>query len=256
MLFRSKEGMKFYCTTDGYLDQNGGEKDFPFGKRRFSNIIKEYHDKSMANQQTVFLDEILKYESIIPNNDRNDDITLIAFEIGETSEYKEKKVQEIVKYEGAMTQNVIASCMDNIESKINNMNTMSIISTITIEYCQNIMKYIKNEDIPSGTIEVQYVNNEYYIITATNIIFSDDKKIIEPKLQEIKSLDKSGIKKRYKELRRTGVNTHENGGGIGLYEIAKVSDHIEYEFKLIGEQKYCFTMKSFVKLGTKQILKT
>ena len=76
-----KEGMKFYCTTDGYLDQNGGEKDFPFGKKRFGNIIKENHTFSMADQQTKFLFEMMNYESMIENNDRNDDMTVIGFEI-------------------------------------------------------------------------------------------------------------------------------------------------------------------------------
>ncbi|MEA3315997.1 MAG: SpoIIE family protein phosphatase, partial [Campylobacterota bacterium] len=76
-----EDGMKFYCTTDGYLDQNGGEKDFPFGKKRFGNIIKENHTKSMDNQKSIFIDEMNKYEVMIENNDRNDDMTLIAFEI-------------------------------------------------------------------------------------------------------------------------------------------------------------------------------
>ena len=35
-----KEGMQFYCTTDEYIDQNGGEKDFPFGKKYIKSEIK------------------------------------------------------------------------------------------------------------------------------------------------------------------------------------------------------------------------
>ncbi len=73
--------MKFYCTTDGYLDQNGGEKDFPFGKKRFKNIIKENSDKSMKIQKDIFINEIKKYESVVVNSERNDDITVIGFEI-------------------------------------------------------------------------------------------------------------------------------------------------------------------------------
>ncbi|MEA1917932.1 MAG: PAS domain S-box protein [Campylobacterota bacterium] len=73
-----EEGMKFYLTTDGYLDQNGGEKGFCFGKKRFQNIIKEYGDESMADQQEVFLYELDSYEA---DYERNDDVTLIAFEI-------------------------------------------------------------------------------------------------------------------------------------------------------------------------------
>ena len=73
--------MKFYCTTDGYLDQNGGEKDFPFSKKRFGNIIKDIHLKPMAEQKEIFIAEMDKYESMIENNDRNDDMTVIVFEI-------------------------------------------------------------------------------------------------------------------------------------------------------------------------------
>ncbi len=254
-----EEGMKFYCTTDGYLDQNGGEKDFPFGKKRFGNIIKKHHKEPMTQLQTIFQEEMSEYEGMIPNNDRNDDMTIISFEIGEQSDFIEDKIIEIVKYEGVMTQNVIASAMDNIETKITNMGMMGTVSTITIEYCQNMMNYSKgireedgNDIIPAGQIEVQYINDESYEIIATNIVSIEDKEKIEPKLIEIQGLDKSGIKKRYRELRKSGENTHGKGGGIGMYEIAKVSTSIEYGFNKINDDKYYFTMKSFVKSKVKE----
>jgi len=254
-----KEGTKFFCTTDGYLDQNGGEKDFPFGKKRFGNIIKNNYKESMAELQTIFQMEITEWESAIINNDRNDDMTVIGFEVDKQSDFIEKTKEEIVKYEGVITQNVIAAAMDNIESKIPNIGLIGTISTITIELCQNMMNYSKNteinsrEIIPAGKIEVQNLNNEYYEIMAINIISVDDKQKIEPKLIEIQSLDRKGIRARYKELRRSGENTHGKGGGIGFYEIAKVSNNIEYNFKAINDDKYYFTMKSVVKIKTKEL---
>ena len=73
-----KEGMQFYLTTDGYLDQNGGEKSFPFGKKRFQNIIKQYHKETMADQQEVFLHEFANYQE---DEETNDDVTLIGLKI-------------------------------------------------------------------------------------------------------------------------------------------------------------------------------
>ena len=73
-----KEGMQFYLTTDGYLDQNGGEKSFPFGKKRFQSIIKEYHLEQMADQQEVFLYTLDEYQG---DEETNDDVTLIGFKI-------------------------------------------------------------------------------------------------------------------------------------------------------------------------------
>jgi len=77
-VINAKDGMKFYISTDGYLDQNGGEKGFPFGKKRFSEIISEFHHESFADQQEIFLDSLHEYQK---NQDRNDDVTVIGIKI-------------------------------------------------------------------------------------------------------------------------------------------------------------------------------
>ncbi len=69
---------KLYLTTDGYLDQNGGEKGFPFSKKRFMNIINNYHKESFADQQEIFMYSLASYQQ---DYERNDDITLIGFEV-------------------------------------------------------------------------------------------------------------------------------------------------------------------------------
>ena len=73
-----KEGMLIYLTTDGYLDQNGGKKGFPMGKKRFRTIIEEYHEESLADQQEVLLEELFDYQG---SEERNDDITVIGMRI-------------------------------------------------------------------------------------------------------------------------------------------------------------------------------
>jgi len=73
-----EEGMQFYLTTDGYLDQNGGDKGFPFGKKRFKKIIENSYKKSMQEQQEIFVNELETYQQ---NEIRNDDVTLIGLKI-------------------------------------------------------------------------------------------------------------------------------------------------------------------------------
>lgn len=73
-----KKGMNFYLTTDGYLDQNGGEKGFPFGKKKFSEIITKNTNQSYADQQEIMLYTLADYQG---NEDKNDDITVIGFKI-------------------------------------------------------------------------------------------------------------------------------------------------------------------------------
>jgi hypothetical protein len=244
-----KEGMKFYCTTDGYLDQNGGQKDFPFGKKQFGNIIKDNHTKPMIEQKQAFLTAMDNWESAIEDNDRNDDMTVIAFEIQETF----IKPIIILEYDGILTQGIIAHSMDVLEHSIEDMSMMGKISTLVVELTQNMMKYSKSADLnctdirPAGFIEVTRGEDCYYHIITNNIVSLQDKQKIEKTLQEIDSLDEAGIKKRYKELRRSGANTHEKGGGIGFYEIAKLISSMEYNFENINDEKCEFLFRCVVK---------
>ena len=73
-----KSGMKFYLTTDGYLDQNGGEKEFPFGKKRFQKILEENNEKIFQEQKEIFVKELEEYQQ---DHERNDDVTVIGIKI-------------------------------------------------------------------------------------------------------------------------------------------------------------------------------
>jgi len=159
-------------------------------------------------------------------------------------------------YGGFLSQSLIASMTEALEKEAESndlkMSISNNIFTIFIELSQNMMNYSKSKDIndnsikPEGLIIVSRDNNGNYFIDSRNIISREDKDKIEPKLIEIDSLDLDGIKKRYKELRRSGKNTHGKGGGIGFYEIAKRCDKIEYDFKEINENKFYFHIKTFL----------
>ena len=71
-----KEGMQFYCATDGYLDQNGGEKGFPFSKKRFTKLIQEHMNEPFAGKKEILLNTLEKYQG---DEERNDDVTLVGF---------------------------------------------------------------------------------------------------------------------------------------------------------------------------------
>ena len=73
----SKESI-FYVSSDGYWDQNGGEKNLPFGKRRLKKMLDEIHNESMADQQEEFL---YTFEAYKNNNIVNDDVTVVGFKI-------------------------------------------------------------------------------------------------------------------------------------------------------------------------------
>ena len=203
-----KEGMKFYCTTDGYLDQNGGSKDFPFGKKRFGNIIKEKYTENMIKQQSIFLNEMMIYEDMVENNERNDDMTVVAFEI------KQSDIKEIIlEYEGVLTRDIISHSINIIEHNISNTDMIDNISTIVTKLTKNMMKYSKSHDMnckdirPAGLIEVLKDKNNKYRVRSKNILSIEDKEKIEK---------------------------------IGFYKIAKLAQNIDYKFKAINDEKFIF----------------
>ncbi|EDZ62054.1 hypothetical protein SMGD1_0082 [Sulfurimonas gotlandica GD1] len=132
------------------------------------------------------------------------------------------------------------------------INASNNIFTVFIELSQNMINYSKSAQVdekalrPQGLILVSKSGEGIYHIHNQNIVSIQDKEKIEPKLLEIQYLDRDGIKKRYRELRKSGQNTHCQGAGIGFYEIAKRCNSIEYEFKEINENKFYFYLKTTI----------
>ena len=159
-----------------------------------------------------------------------------------------------LSYGGFLSQALISSMTEALEKEAEeseiSMGISNNIFTIFIELSQNMMNYSKTKDktnrdiAPHGLIFVSKDDEGNYFVDSQNIISIEDKNKIEPKLIEIQSLDRDGIKKRYRELRKSGKNTHGKGGGIGFYEIAKRCDKVQYDFKEINEDKYYFHIKT------------
>ncbi len=161
-----------------------------------------------------------------------------------------------LSYGGFLSQALISGMTEALEKEAESseisMNESNNIFTVFIELAQNMMNYSKSAHADDKSVKAQGLilvskNDEgIYNIHSQNIVSIQDKEKIEPKLLEIQSLDRDGIKKRYRELRRSGQNTHGKGGGIGFYEIAKRCNSIEYEFKPINENKSYFHLKATI----------
>ncbi len=67
-----------YIATDGFWDQNGGEKGLPYGKKRLKKMLENIHNESMEKQEAEFL---AAFEAYRDGSDVNDDVTVIGIEI-------------------------------------------------------------------------------------------------------------------------------------------------------------------------------
>ncbi len=69
-------GWTYYMTTDGYLDQAGGEKRFGFGNKRFEQLLMDNAQKPLSEQAGAFTDALDAYMGDLP---QRDDITVLSF---------------------------------------------------------------------------------------------------------------------------------------------------------------------------------
>jgi phosphoserine phosphatase RsbU/P len=67
-----------YLTTDGFIDQSGGEKGFGFGGARFAALIQSCSSIAVRDQAEVFRRSLGAYQGAGP---QRDDITVFAFSI-------------------------------------------------------------------------------------------------------------------------------------------------------------------------------
>lgn len=73
-----KEGDTFIVTTDGFIHQNGGQKNYPFGKKRLYKMIQGYDNENFDSIKDEYEANL---ESYMNNEQQRDDITVFAFRV-------------------------------------------------------------------------------------------------------------------------------------------------------------------------------
>lgn len=68
----------FYLYSDGITDQTGGNKNFPYGNKKFKTFLAEIQNTKLNKQKELILDNLQDYQK---TNTRRDDVTVIGFKI-------------------------------------------------------------------------------------------------------------------------------------------------------------------------------
>jgi len=67
-----------YLTTDGYLDQPGGKKGLPFGRKRFQSLLQDIHLLSCPEQKKRLLEAFNTWRG---DQEQVDDVSLISLKL-------------------------------------------------------------------------------------------------------------------------------------------------------------------------------
>lgn len=67
-----------YLSSDGIVDQIGGERRIAFGKKRLKQLLHDHRHLPMAEQENAIVQAFLAYQG---NEERRDDVTLFGFRV-------------------------------------------------------------------------------------------------------------------------------------------------------------------------------
>lgn len=244
----------FYLSTDGYMDQNGGEKGFPFGRKRFMQCLQESHDISMQAVSKRLEERLQEYQGVY---ERNDDIAIIGVRLGSlfqpTDGTKEQEV--LLSFNGMFCQEKVCEFQDEVENFLEargeDSRLKEKIFAILTEQMQNIMSYAKDS---SGAYESKGEiilgfdkKRQKYFLRSTNRIKNEDTLALQMKLQKVNSLNEIELKEYYRQLRKSGSDKHHKGAGLGFLEMAKrASELIEYNIEKISTTDSLFILSVYI----------
>ena len=157
------------------------------------------------------------------------------------------KDNTLIEYKGSIQYETIGELIQKFKHQTHNngiqMATYKRLLLIMIESLENIMKYcelpegVQNDNdshFPAFSI---YQNNKSYIITTSNPVKRKNVTHLAERLDYINTLDKQSLKELYKKTITNGQFSNLGGAGLGLIEIAKISDNkINYEFLPINDE--------------------
>ena len=80
-------GDVLYLTSDGFIDQNGGDRDYPFGRKRFIDSLSGLSGQNLSQQRDGL---IAAWQRYMKEETQRDDVTVFGFTFWSEGERREK----------------------------------------------------------------------------------------------------------------------------------------------------------------------
>lgn len=163
-------------------------------------------------------------------------------------------------YRGGFSQAVLMEIGKNLRENVKKHTanrSMSIkVFSVFVELAQNVIRYADVGNIDEsqligqtecfGAIAVG-MRNDHYFICCGNEIDAEQEKVIKPKLEIIKQMNRDEIKAHFIAQRKKGPDKNSKGGGIGFIEIAKLaSQPIQYDFVPTSNGQMFFSLNVII----------
>lgn len=115
-----------------------------------------------------------------------------------------------------------------------------------VESLENIYKHqdiIENNNsyLPKFSLQL---DDKHICLTVSNSLLKAKTASLRERLNTVNQLDKNGLKDYYKEIILSGNVSQKGGAGLGIVNIAKVTENkLEYTFDEVAPDYAYFTLK-------------
>jgi hypothetical protein len=170
----------------------------------------------------------------------------------------------VIYYKGQLNFDNINELIHSLKEKMRVRRVSYVvykkILMLMIESLENIIRYRENFDGNSNIImnfppEFQiYAGSNSYTIESSNAVLKKDIPLLQEKLSVLNNLDKNSIRELYKATITDGKFSEKGGAGLGIIEMAKISDEkLLYTFSEIDDSFSYFILKLVINEANNQV---
>lgn len=158
-------------------------------------------------------------------------------------------------FKGAVTfeliDSIVVAINDRLDKIEGDINTRKKVFGVLIECLQNLGNHVDRENYNSMTgydpntvlFMIDSIDKGYRIVTA-NFIPNEKVEGLKEWIEEINSLSKEELRKKYNEILQNNSFNIKGGGGLGFLDIAmKVGQKLDYGFQEVNENFSFFTFQ-------------
>jgi len=166
------------------------------------------------------------------------------------------KRENILGHHGPLSYDEIGFLLNRMSAFVDKQGmSITIKKKVYSAMVESLENVYKHQDIINSDTEHQprfslFLDDNEFSMYASNSVLNHKTSPLKDKLDRVNNLDKSGLKDLYKQTILSGNVSPKGGAGLGIINIAKVSENrINYTFEPINSEYSYFTINVVITLN-------
>jgi len=166
-----------------------------------------------------------------------------------------EKGEVLINHYGPLSYEEIGFLLNKMTSLLERYNFgITIRKKVYSAMVESLENIYKHQDVIKGSNNYQpkfslVLEKDKVDLTCSNSLLKVKIGPLKERLEKVNQLDKAGLKEFYKEVILSGNVTQKGGAGLGIINIAKVTENkLEFTFDDNDEQYTYFTLRIKVSL--------